>query len=37
MKILLLSAYDALSHQYWRKGLVGAFPEYMRECNLINN
>ena len=28
MKILLLSAYDALSHQYWRKGLVGAFPEY---------
>ncbi len=28
MKILLLSAYDALSHQYWRKGLVRAFPEY---------
>lgn len=28
MRILLLSAYDALSHQYWRKGLVGAFPEY---------
>ena len=22
MKILLLSAYDAVSHQYWRKGLV---------------
>ena len=28
MKILLLSAYDALSHQYWRKGLVRAFPEH---------
>ena len=28
MKILLLSAYDALSHQYWRKGLVKQFPEY---------
>ena len=27
-KILLLSAYDAISHQYWRKGLVAAFPEY---------
>lgn len=28
MKILLLSAYDALSHQYWRKGLVKHFPEH---------
>ncbi len=28
MKILLLSAYDAISHQYWRKGLVATFPEY---------
>ncbi len=28
MRILLFSAYDALSHQYWRKGLVNAFPEY---------
>ncbi|KEQ17055.1 tRNA-queuosine alpha-mannosyltransferase domain-containing protein [Endozoicomonas numazuensis] len=28
MKILLLSAYDAMSHAYWRKGLVAAFPEY---------
>ncbi|MGI9281495.1 MAG: tRNA-queuosine alpha-mannosyltransferase domain-containing protein [Endozoicomonas sp.] len=28
MKILLLSAYDAMSHAYWRKGLVTAFPEY---------
>ncbi len=28
MKILLLSAYDAVSHQYWRKGLVSAFPDY---------
>ncbi|WP_062260893.1 tRNA-queuosine alpha-mannosyltransferase domain-containing protein [Endozoicomonas arenosclerae] len=28
MKILLLSAYDAMSHGYWRKGLVDTFPEY---------
>lgn len=28
MKILLLSAYDADSHQYWRKQLVLQFPEY---------
>jgi len=28
LKILLLSAYDADSHQYWRKGLVSNFPEY---------
>ena len=27
-KILLLSAYDAVSHQHWRKGMVAAFPEY---------
>jgi glycosyltransferase involved in cell wall biosynthesis len=27
MKILLLSAYDAVSHQYWRKALVSQFPE----------
>lgn len=27
MKILLLSAYDALSHRYWRQGLVEQFPE----------
>jgi glycosyltransferase involved in cell wall biosynthesis len=27
-RILLLSAYDAISHQQWRKGLVTAFPEY---------
>ncbi len=27
-KILLLSAYDAVSHQHWRKGLVAAFPKY---------
>ncbi len=26
-RILLLSAYDAISHQRWRKGLVHAFPE----------
>lgn len=28
MKILLLSAYDAESHAYWRKGLYQAFPEH---------
>lgn len=27
-RILLLSAYDAQSHQYWHKGLVETFPEY---------
>ena len=28
MKILLLSAYDAKSHQRWRKGLVNQFPDF---------
>ncbi len=28
MKILLLSAYDAVSHQYWHKGLRLALPEH---------
>jgi len=28
MNILLLSAYDAQSHQYWRKNLVQQFPAY---------
>lgn len=28
MKILLLSAYDAASHIYWRKGLIEQFPEH---------
>lgn len=28
MRILLLSAYDAASHRYWRQGLVQAFPEH---------
>ncbi len=28
MKILLLSAYDALSHRRWRQGLVEAFPQH---------
>lgn len=28
MKILLLSAYDAVSHRYWREGLVENFPEH---------
>lgn len=28
MKILLLSAYDAASHIYWRTGLVAQFPEH---------
>jgi glycosyltransferase involved in cell wall biosynthesis len=27
-KILLLSPYDAISHQYWRQGLVARFPEH---------
>ena len=28
MHILLLSAYDAQSHKYWRQGLVAQFPEH---------
>ncbi len=28
MKILLLSAYHATSHQYWCQGLMAAFPEH---------
>jgi glycosyltransferase involved in cell wall biosynthesis len=28
MRILLLSAYDAVSHRQWRKGLVAALPEH---------
>ena len=28
MRILLLSAYDADSHRYWRQGLVDNFPEH---------
>ncbi|WP_207061982.1 DUF3524 domain-containing protein [Motiliproteus sp. SC1-56] len=28
MNILLLSAYDAGSHRYWRRGLINAFAEY---------
>lgn len=28
MRILLLSPYDALSHRYWREGLVSAFPQH---------
>lgn len=28
MKVLLLSAYDAASHAYWRKSLVAQFPDY---------
>ncbi len=28
MKVLLLSAYDADSHRYWRKGLVENFPQF---------
>jgi len=28
MRILLLSAYDAQSHQYWREGLVAQFPNH---------
>lgn len=28
MRILLLSAYDAMSHRYWRQGMVAQFPEH---------
>lgn len=28
MRILLLSAYDGLSHRYWRQGLVAQFPQH---------
>ena len=28
MKVLLLSAYDAASHEYWREALVAQFPQY---------
>ena len=28
MKILLLSAYDAQSHQYWHKGMIRQLPQY---------
>ena len=28
MRILLLSAYDAMSHRQWREGMVAAFPEH---------
>lgn len=28
MRILLLSAYDAVSHRYWREGMVAALPEH---------
>ncbi len=28
MQVLLLSAYDAVSHRLWREGMVAAFPEY---------
>ncbi|GAA5316064.1 MAG: DUF3524 domain-containing protein [Candidatus Pelagadaptatus aseana] len=28
MRILLLSAYDAVSHRYWHKGLTQQFPEH---------
>ena len=28
MKVLLLSAYDAASHAYWRKSLVAQLPDY---------
>lgn len=32
MRCLLLSAYDAPSHRYWREGLVAAFPEWQWTC-----
>jgi len=31
-RILLLSAYDAASHQYWRNWLSASFPEYDWTC-----
>ena len=35
MKILLLSAYDAASHQRWRRGLESAFPDYQWEVLVL--
>ncbi|AFU97495.1 tRNA-queuosine alpha-mannosyltransferase domain-containing protein [Simiduia agarivorans] len=32
MRCLLLSAYDAPSHRYWREGLIAAFPEWQWTC-----
>ncbi|MCL6417300.1 DUF3524 domain-containing protein [Aestuariirhabdus sp. Z084] len=28
MRVLLLSAYDAMSHRYWREGLISQFPSW---------
>jgi hypothetical protein len=35
MRILLLSAYDAQSHQYWREGLV-AINSYLATWTLLH-
>jgi glycosyltransferase involved in cell wall biosynthesis len=35
MRILLLSAYDAASHQRWRRGLVSAFSDYQWEILVL--
>lgn len=32
MRILLLSAYEAVSHRYWREGLQAAFPDVEWVC-----
>jgi glycosyltransferase involved in cell wall biosynthesis len=32
VRVLLLSAYDAPSHRYWREGLAEAFSEYQFTC-----
>jgi glycosyltransferase involved in cell wall biosynthesis len=34
-KVLLLSAYEAESHRYWRDGLVRAFPEFDFHCLVL--
>lgn len=34
-RILLLSAYDAHSHQQWRETLIAMFPEYLWTCLVL--
>lgn len=35
LRVLLLSAYDAVSHRYWREGMVDTFPEYQWEVQTL--
>ncbi len=35
LRVLLLSAYDAVSHRYWREGLVDAFAEHKWEVQTL--